>query len=60
MLCCALPLVSRVLAGPTSALMFHAKRDWKVDVFAVSVWRDERRDPLPSPASPVLPAVLPL
>ncbi len=57
-LCCAVPLVSRVLKTPTSELMFHAKRVLNVVPLFVWIATDERREPSPSPELPVLPEVV--
>ena len=57
-LCCALPLWSRVVSAPTSALMFQAKRlfTW----VAVLTWTatDELVEPSALLLLPVLPAVV--
>ena len=58
MLCFALPLWSRVLPTPMSALTFHAKRLFSLVPLFVWIATDEVVLPSPLPLLPVLPEVL--
>jgi len=54
----AVPFESRVLATPTSALMFQAKRVRNCVPLSTWTLTDERIEPSPLPELPVLPDVL--